>query len=101
MLHGMDHNMWNGSGVLSRINVRHRRSTKASDPKTNTYLYFFAVFQNIQRIKTNEFCVSLGECTKDRKDNPPPDKKKSVPERFEAFEGHFRDSFVNSRYIFN
>ena len=42
-LHGMDHNMWNGSGVLSRLNVRHRRSTRASDPKTNIYLYFFAV----------------------------------------------------------
>ena len=78
-LHGMDHNMWNGSGVLSRLNVRHRRSTRASDPKTDIYIhifYIFVVFKILRGKKTNEFCLSLGECTKDRKHpHPPPDKK--------------------------
>ena len=71
-LRGMDRNMWNGSGVLSRLNVRHRRSTGASDPKTDISIYSFmvVVFKEFGEKKTNEFCVSLGECTKDREDNP-------------------------------
>ena len=75
-LRGMDHNMWNGSGVLSRLNVRHRRSTGARDPKTNIYMFIWLLFSKYSEKKTNDFCVSLGECTKDRKGIPPPPDKK-------------------------